>query len=368
LDKRIKKFAQILVDHSAQIVAGDRVLLEGTTAAAPLIEALYETILDRGGHPYPLIELPEQQILFFQHANEEQLSHTPIFKKLAYDEFESRFRIHSLTDTRALSDVDPGKQALRSKAESSILATQMRRGAAKEFKWVTTLFPTEAYAKEAGMSLKKYQDFVFAAVHADDKTEDPIAYWQNIKKEQQQMIDRFEKGDKVVMQGPNVDLRLSIKGRKFVNAHGRHNMPDGEIYTGPIEESVDGWVRFTYPAITQGRVVEEVELKFLEGKVMHAKASKNEDFLQKMLETDNGARYIGEFAIGTNNDIDKFTGNILFDEKIGGTFHLALGAGYPETGSKNTSQIHWDMICDMRTDSEIILDNEVVYKDGQFIF
>jgi aminopeptidase len=145
-------------------------------------------------------------------------------------------------------------------------------------------------------------------------------------------------------------------------------MPDGEIYTGPIENSVDGWVRFTYPAITQGRVVEGVELKFLEGKVMHAKASKNEDFLQKMLETDNGARYIGEFAIGTNNDIDKFTGNILFDEKIGGTFHLALGAGYPETGSTNTSQIHWDMICDMRTDSEIILDNEVVYKDGQFIF
>jgi aminopeptidase len=368
LDKRIKKFAHILVDHSAQIVAGDRVLIEGTTAAAPLIEALYETILERGGHPYPSMELPEQQAIFYQHANEEQLSHTPIFKKLAYDEFESRFRIHSLTDTRSLSNVDPEKQALRSNATSIILETQMRRGAANEFKWVTTLFPTEAYAKEAGMGLKKFQDFVFSAVHADDKTEDPVAYWKQIKKDQQEIIDRFEGGDKVILRGPNVDLRLSIKGRKFVNAHGRNNMPDGEIYTGPVENSVDGWVHFTFPAIIQGRVVEGIELNFVEGQVMHAKASKNEDFLQKMLETDKGARYIGEFAIGTNNDINRFTGNILFDEKIGGTFHTALGAGYPETGSKNTSQIHWDMICDLRKDSEIILDNEVVYKDGEFVF
>jgi len=368
LDNRITKFAHILVDHSAHIVPGDRVLLESTTAAAPLIEALYETILDRGGYPYPHIELPNQQAIFFQHANEEQLSHTPIFRKLAYDEFESRYRILSVTDTRALSNVDPAKQALHGKAVSSILETQMRRGAAKEFKWVTTIFPTEAYAAEAGMSLKDYQDFVYAAVHADDKTKDPIAYWQSIKSEQQQMIDRLEIGDKVVLQGPNVDLRLSIKERKFINGYGEHNMPDGEVYTGPVEESVDGWVRYTFPAITQGRVVEGVELKFVEGKVMHAKATNNEAFLQKMLDTDPGARYVGEFALGTNSDIDKFTGNILFDEKIGGTFHLALGAGYPETGSKNTSQIHWDMICDMRQDSQIILDNEVVYKDGQFIF
>jgi aminopeptidase len=368
LDKRIKKFAQILVDHSARIVPGDRVLLESTTAAAPLVEALYETILDRGGHPYPHMELPNQRVLFFEHAGDDQLSHTPIFRKLAYDEFESRFRILSETDTQALSNVDPAKQALRGKAERSILEAQMRRGATKEFKWVTTIFPTEAYAADAGMKLKEYEDFVYAAVHADDKTKDPINYWTNIKNEHQRMIDRLEKGEKVVLQGPNVDLRLSIKGRKFINGYGEHNMPDGEVYTGPVEDSADGWVRFTYPAITQGRVVEGVELKFVEGKVVEAKASKNEDFLHKMMDTDPGARYLGEFALGTNNDVDKFTGNILFDEKIGGTFHIALGAGYPETGSKNTSQIHWDMICDMRHDSRITLDNEVVYKDGEFIF
>jgi aminopeptidase len=367
LEKNIKKFAQILVDHSAQIKAGDRVLLESTTAAAPLIASLYELILERGGHPYPMMELPEQQELFFRHANNKQLSHTPIFRKLAYDEFESRIRIHSSTNPRGLSDIDPEKQALRGKAEKSILEAQLRRGAAKTFKWVTTLYPTQAYADEAKMSLKKFQDFVFSAVHADDKTKDPVAYWKQIEAEQKKFIDLFEGNDKVVLRGPNVDLRLSIKGRTFVNAAGRNNMPDGEIYTGPVENSVEGWVHYTYPAIIQGRVVEGIELKFVEGQVFHAKAAKNEQFLLKMLETDKGARYVGEFAVGTNHDINRFTSNILFDEKIGGSFHMALGAGYPETGSKNTSQIHWDMICDISKDSEIVVDNEVVYKNGEFI-
>ena len=366
-DKRVIKFARILVDHSAQIVAGDRVLLEGTTASAPLIEALYELIMERGGHPYPLMELPGQKEIFFQYAAEDQLAHTPIFKKLAYDEFESRIRIHSLTDTRSLSKVDPHKQVALGKAERPILEAQMKRGAAKEFKWVTTLYPTQAYAEEAGMSLKDFEDFVFNAVHADDKTKDPVAYWQNIEKEQERKVELFEGGDEVVLRGPNVDLTLSIKGRKFVNAAGHHNMPDGEIYTSPVEESVSGWVRFTYPAITQGRVVEGIQLEFVDGRVVDAKAQKNEDFLLKMLETDQGARYVGEFAIGTNFEIDRFTGNILFDEKIGGSFHMALGAGYLETGSKNVSQIHWDMICDMRKDSHITVDNAVVYKDGEFV-
>jgi aminopeptidase len=367
LEKKVHKFAQILVDHSAKIKAGDRVLLEGTTAAAPLIKSLYELILERGGHPYPMMDLPEQQEMFFQHANKKQLSHTPIFRKLAYDEFESRIRIHSSTNPRGLSGVDPKKQALHGKATKPILEAQMRRGAIKAFKWVTTLFPTEAYASEAKMSYRKYQDFVFSAVHADDKTKDPVAYWKEIEKEQKKIIGLFEGKDKGVLRGPNVDIRLSIKGRTFVNAAGEHNMPDGEIYTGPVEKSVEGWVRYTYPAIIQGRVVEGIELKFVEGQVFHAKAKANEKFLLKMLETDKGARYVGEFAIGTNNDINRFTSNILFDEKIGGSFHMALGAGYPETGSKNTSQIHWDMICDISKDSEILVDNEVVYKNGEFI-
>ncbi|MEW6407049.1 MAG: aminopeptidase, partial [Chloroflexota bacterium] len=174
-------------------------------------------------------------------------------------------------------------------------------------------------------------------------------------------------GDRVELRGPHVDLALSIKGRLFKNSFGEHNMPDGEIYTGPVENSANGWVRFTYPAITGGRLVEGVELIFERGKVTNAKAKTNQDFLLEMLETDRGARYLGEFAIGTNFNINRFIGHILLDEKIGGTFHLALGAGYPETGSLNKSSIHWDMICDLRKDSVILVDGELVYCNGDFV-
>jgi aminopeptidase len=363
-DKRVEKFAEVLVDHSARITTGDRVLIQGTTAALPLIEALYTLILERGGHPYTELKFPDQDRLFFEHANEAQLSQTPALRNLAYEQFESRFNIHSLTDLDAMRDVDPEKQRIHNKANLPILEAQMRRGAAKEFKWVTTLFPTQAYADQAGMSLKDYEDFVYGAAHATERN--PIAYWNKVKDSQQKVIERIEGHDEVVLRGPNVDLRLSIKGRKFINAFGEHNMPDGEIYTGPVENSVNGWVRYTYPSVSDGRVVEGVELRFVEGKVFNATAKKNQPFLMQMLETDEGARYVGEFAIGTNFEINQFTGNILFDEKIGGSFHMALGAGYPETGSKNKSQIHWDMICDMREDSEILVDGEVIYQNGQF--
>lgn len=364
-DHRINKFAKILVEHSARIQPGDRVLLESTTAAIPLVEELYILVLQRGGHPYISLELPHQQQYFFENANQEQLLHTPIFRKLAYEQFESRIRIHSVTDTRALSQVDAAKQAMHNKVVGQILETQMVRGAAGQFKWVTTLFPTQAYADEAGLSLVQFEDFVYKAVHADK--DDPIRSWKKIEAEQQQIIDRLVGHDRIELHGPNVDLVLSIKGRSFMNAAGEHNMPDGEIFSGPVEDSLNGWVRYTYPAITSGRVVEGIELKFVDGKVSRASSKTNQDFLQQMLESDPGARYVGEFAIGTNFEIDRFTGNILFDEKIGGSFHMALGAGYPETGSRNKSMIHWDMICDLRVDSQITVDGELFYQDGQFI-
>lgn len=364
-DSRIHKFAHILTGYSADIQPGDRVLLEGTTEAMPLIEALFERIMEIGGYPYLDVKFPTQEKIFFKYANQEQLAESPIFRKLAYEEFESRIRIHSLADTEALKDVPLEKISARGKAMSPILATQMRRGAANEFKWVTTLYPTGAYARQAGMELEDYQDFVFKAVHAD--TDDPVSYWKKVDAEQQRMVDLFAGKDKVVLRGPNVDLRLSIKDRAFLNASGRHNMPDGEIFSGPVEDSVNGWVRFTYPTIYEGVVVEGVELEFVEGRVLTAKAAKNQDFLLKMLDSDPGARYVGEFAVGLNFEIDRFTGHILFDEKIGGSFHMALGAGYPDTGSVNKSQIHWDMICDMRTDSEISVDNQVIYRNGAFL-
>ena len=370
-DPRVSKFAKILVEHSTRIVPGDRVLIEATTAAEPLVRELYIQILEKGGIPHPMIGFPGmvpfiQDDIYLTYANDIQLDFIPTFYKLAYDQFESRIRIHSATNTRATSSLNPAKSQRRGKANSSITEAQMRRGGEGKFKWVTTLYPTDGYAQDAGMSLKDYEDFVFNAVHANE--EDPIAFWRGTGAGQQKAIDFLANKSLVILRGPNVDLTLSIQGRKFSNSTGLFNMPDGEVYTGPVEDSVNGWVKFTYPAIYGGVAVEGAELIFNRGRVETAKAEKNQDYLVKMLESDEGARHIGEFAIGTNFDINKFTGNILFDEKIGGTFHMALGAGYPETGSKNKSSIHWDMICDMRTDAEITVDGDLLYKNGQFVF
>jgi aminopeptidase len=365
-DIRIERFAKILVDHSTQIKPGDRVAIEATTAAEPLVRALYSAILERGGQPYLMLEIPDQDEILFNVAKDEQLDITPVLRKLAYDQFESRIRIHSATNPRALTHVEPARQKRRQKALAPILEAQMRRGADRSFKWVTALYPTEGYAVEAEMGLKTFEDFVYRACHADET--DPVVFWKKVEASQRLIIDRIEGHEQVTLCGPNVDLTLSIKGRKFLNGAGLNNMPDGEIYTGPVEDSVNGWVRYNYPAIFNGVMVEGVELTFTNGKVTKARAEKNQGILLEMLESDPGARYVGEFAIGTNYEIDRFSHNILFDEKLGGSFHMALGAGYPETGSKNKSLIHWDMICGMKEDSEILVDGEQVYQNGKFTF
>jgi aminopeptidase len=370
-DSRVSKFAKVLVEHSARVVPGDRILLEGTTAAEPLLRELYIQILEKGGHPHLMMALPgmmpfSQDELFLTYAKDTQLDFVPTFYKLAYDQFEGRIRVHSATNTRGTTNIDPEKLQRRSKAISSITEAQFRRGAEGSFKWVTTLFPTEAYAQDANMSLKEYEDFVFGAVHTHE--DNPIAFWKSVEGKQQSAVDFMKGKSQVILRGPNVDLTLSVKGRTFMNSFGTYNMPDGEIYTGPVEDSVNGWVKFTYPANYGGTSVENAELTFSNGRVTTAKADKNQDFLLKTLDSDAGSRHLGEFAIGTNFDIQQFTGNILFDEKIGGSFHMALGAGYPETGSKNKSAIHWDMICDMRKDAEILVDGELFYKNGQFVF
>jgi aminopeptidase len=370
-DSRVQKFAKVLVEHSARVEPGDRVLIEGTTAAEPLVRELFVQILGKGGIPHPVISFPGmvpfiQDEMYLTYANETQLDFVPTFYKLAYDQFEGRIRIHSSTNTRGTTSINAAKVQRRNRATSIITETQMRRGGEGRFKWVTTLYPTDAYAQDANMSLREYEDFVFGAVHAHE--DDPIAFWKSTATGQQKAIDFLADKNLVTLRGPNVDLTLSIQGRTFSNSTGTHNMPDGEIFTGPVEDSVTGWVKFTYPAIYQGVAVEGAELTFNRGRVDRARAEKNQDYLVQMLESDAGSRHIGEFAIGTNFDINRFTGNILFDEKIGGSFHMALGAGYPETGSKNRSSIHWDMICDMRKDAEITVDGELFYKNGQFVF
>lgn len=367
-DRSLEKLARLLVDYSVDIQPGEKVSIEGTTLAEPLMTEIYRRVLERGGFPHLLFDLPDQNELFYRYAGDQQLEYIPVFHRLAVDTFDARIRVLSDGNTRALGKVDPQKIAKRQKSLAPMLQSQMKRGGDGSLKWVGTLYPIRSYAFEANMATEAYRDFVYKACHVDDATEDPVAYWKSTQAAQAGIVERLKGHDLVQLRGPNADLTLSIKGRTFMNSCGKHNMPDGEVYTGPVEDSASGWVRFTYPAIYSGRIVEGIELHFEHGRVEKASARKEEELLLKMIDSDARSRYLGEFAFGTNMEIDQFTSNILFDEKIGGTFHLALGSGYPETGSLNKSVIHWDMICDLRTDSEILVDGEVIYRNGQFIF
>jgi len=371
-DPRTEKMAKVLVDYSANIQPGDRILLEAEPAAEPLIRALFKRVLERGGHPHLMINLGGQVTqsgfddIFLQIAGDDQLDYISPFYQLAYEQFESRIRVHSSANTKTLSNINPERMARRAKATQSVLEDQFRRGDQGEFKWVTTQFPTLAYAQDAEMSFEEYETFLYKACHVEDPTIDPIAYWQEVESEQQRLVDAFAGHDKVTVRSPHCDFSVSVKDRVFINANGDRNMPDGEIFTGPVEESASGWIHFNFPAVFRGSETSGVKLRFEKGKVVEALADKNQALLERMLNVDSGAGYLGEFAIGTNYGIQAHTKNILFDEKIGGTFHIAFGAGYPKTGSKNKSAIHWDMICDLRQESEILLDGEVVYKDGFF--
>jgi aminopeptidase len=345
--------------------AGDHVAISGSPAAAPLITATYREVLRAGGYPYSFVALPGLDTLLYAEASDDQLTHVSRVDAMVRNEFDGLIAIRSETNTRALSGVDPARQALRQRAYAPLMEAFMRRGASGELRWCSTLFPTEAYAQDADMSLADFEDFVYGATYADQ--DDPVAHWRAMHDTQQRYVDWLKGKRQITVTGPNADLRLSIEGRTFINSDGKHNMPSGEIFTGPVEDSVEGWVRFSYPAVTHGREVDGIELVFEAGRVVKATATKNEAFLLAQLDTDPGARVLGEWAIGTNDRIDRFTKSILFDEKIGGTIHMAVGAGYPETGSTNKSAVHWDMICDMRSGGRIAADDEVFYDSGRFL-
>jgi len=364
-DPRVDKLADVLVNYSVAVQPGDKVLVQGDTPGSPLLQAVYAHVLQAGGHPLMVVDLPETEELFYRYASDEQLQHVPEPLKLAIETYDVSIGIGGAANTKALSNVDPAKMVLRNQSQAEIMETYMRRAAAGELRWVGTLFPTNAHAQDAEMSLSEYEDFVYGACLPD--MDDPVGHWRRFSAWQQKIVDWLEGQKRVRIVGPETELRLSIAGRTFINSDGKHNMPSGEVFTGPVEDSVEGRVYFSYPAIYGGREVAGVRLWFEGGKVVKASAEKNEDFLLQMLDTDQGSRYVGEFAIGTNKGITRFTRQILFDEKINGSFHMALGRSYPETGGKNISTIHWDMICDMRAGGEIWVDDELLYQDGEFV-
>jgi aminopeptidase len=363
-DIRTEKLAELLVGYSVAVRPGDRVVIRGDVVGAPLMDALYKRILQAGGHPFLVPALPEQEELFYRYASDEQLGyiHSPI--RMIYETYDVIISIMAEANTKALSRIDPQKMVLHQRAYTELSKKFLERAAKKELRWAVTLFPTEGYAQEADMCLSDYEDFVYQACMPD--VEDPVRYWTKVSQEHGRVIQWLHGKKDVHIIGPETDLKLSIEGRPFINCDCHLNIPDGEIFTGPVEDSVEGHVAFSYPAIFQGREVSGIHLWFEKGKVVKATADKNEEYLLKTIDTDAGARYVGEFAIGTNKGIQQFTRQILFDEKISGSFHMALGSGYPESGSKNESAIHWDMICDLRQGGEIRVDGELLYKNGEF--
>jgi aminopeptidase len=273
--------------------------------------------------------------------------------------------VWSETNTRALSRVDPARHAAYIAAQRKLSNRRWERISSGDMRWCGTLFPTNAHAQEAEMSLAEYEDFVYAACHVHE--EDPASHWRSVSTELTGRAAELGAVRELRIVGPDTDLRLGVEGRSWMAADGRYNMPDGEVFTSPVETETEGEIRYTFPAVYHGREVVDVRLRFEEGRVVHGEASRGNDYLQSLLGMDAGARVLGEVAFGLNYEIDRFTRNILFDEKIGGTMHLALGSGFSQTGGQNTSGLHWDMICDLRDEGEVYADGELIWKAGRFL-
>lgn len=363
-DPRIQTVANILVGYSIELKPGQLVQIQAKVEGSPLVVALYRAILEAGGHPWVDMSVEETEELFYVNASDQQLDFYPEFLKQEDEAISASISVWSDANTQRLNHVDAAKQARRAKVMHPVISRFFERMANREIRWVGTAFPTNAAAQTAEMSLHDYEDFVYGACLIAEP--DPIAAWKTISLDQQGLIHYLSERSEIHLEGEGTDLRLTYAGRTWENCDGHENFPDGEIFTAPIEESVEGHIRFSYPACYRGRQVEEVRLWFEKGKVVKATASKNEAFLLEMLEIDEGAKYVGEFAFGTNRGIQSFTGDTLFDEKIGGTVHLVLGKGFLETRSKNDSAIHWDMVCDLRRGGRVRVNGETFSENGQF--
>jgi aminopeptidase len=364
-DPRREKLAQILVNYSLGVKPDEWILVKGHWIAEPLIAEVVKEIVRAGAHPTVELDSERVEEAILGNANEEQLKWVSPLYVQAIENAQGLIYILANQNTRHLSSIPPEKQRIQAVAMHEKSLKGFARQQTGEFRFSGTQYPCQAFAQEASMSLTEFEDFAYSAAYAN--RDDPIGEWSKLHDRQQHLVDWLAGKKEVVIHSPDADVRFSIEGRTFINSDGKYNMPSGEIYTGPVEDSVEGTVLFSFPGITNGKEVEGIRLEFRKGKVVKATALKNEPFLLEMLEVDEGARYLGEFGIGTNYGITRFTKSMLYDEKMGGTIHLALGGGYPESGSKNESSIHWDLLCDMRQDSEIRVDGELFYKDGKIL-
>jgi aminopeptidase len=329
------------------------------------LRALYRETLRAGGLPVVAARFPELQADLLELGSEKQLGWISPVDRWSRGEADVFIRVMAEQNTKVLSRADAERQVARKRSMRPLLQTMMQRSADDELRWVLTLFPTDAYAQDAEMTTADFAAFVFDACKLG--ADDPVAAWREQSAMQRRLIDWLADKRKVHITGPGTDLRLAVGGRTWINCDGDKNFPDGEIFTAPVEDGTNGHVRFSYPCIMDGREIHDVRLRFEDGKVVDACAGRGAEYLLEGLDADPGARILGEFAFGTNFDITWFTKNILFDEKIGGTVHMALGAGYPESGSRNQSAIHWDLICDLRDGGLVEVDGQPFMRDGQYL-
>ena len=363
VDPRIGKLAKLCVQYSVAVKPKEKVLIQGTDLAFPLINEIYKECLLYDAYP-EIIPRLDVDYTFFKHAKEHQLQFVSPIYKFVVENIDVRIGIYCEPNPKRLTNLDPVKMKLRAASQRELSELFDKRVAEGKLRWTVFPYPAIAQAQEAAMSLEEYQDFVYRSCFVDKQ--DPIAEWEKIHQKQAAICEFLNQVGELRIVGEDTDLNFNVRDRKWINGDGKENMPDGEIYTAPIESSANGTIRFTFPGIVAGREVEDIALTFKDGKVVKASAVKGDDLLQQLLKID-GADRIGEAAIGTNYGITKFTKNMLFDEKMGGTIHIALGNSYPECGGQNKSAIHWDILKDMKKEGEIYADGNLFYQNGEFL-
>jgi len=352
------RFADLLVGYCLDVQAGEEVLVRSTTLAEPLLLEVQRAIMARDAWPLLRVELPGSTAAFHQHARDVHLDGFPEVSYAEAKKAHCQLAIQAPENTRALVGIDPERLARATRARKPLRDQAMKK------RWCSTLWPTQANAQQAGIGLAGFEAFVERALFLDQP--DPVRAWGELRAFQARLIDSLKSARELRIQAPGTDLRLGVAGRTWVNSDGRRNMPSGEIFTGPHESSANGRIQFDVPSSPAGVEVSGVELELRDGEVVGARAERGDEYLRRALATDDGARRIGEIGIGTNFGIQRPIGAILFDEKIGGTVHVALGRSYPETGAKNESALHWDLICDLRAGGRISADGQTLLQDGRF--
>ena len=364
-DARHKKLAEVLVGYSTEVRPGDNVRIEAVGSGSPLVREVYAAALRAGGHPEANLVLDETEEALLREGSDAQLEWIRPDLEWTVDEGDVWMMIDAPVNTKRLTGVDPAKMGTRLKARSPLLTRYLERSAAGDFRWVICGYATEASAQDAGMSLRQFEDVLYRAAFLDQ--DDPVVAWMSFGERLESVGSILDTKRELRIVGEDTDLKLGVEGRTWIRSKGLRNFPDGEIFTGPIETSVEGTIKFTFPAMMRGRQAEGVRLRFEGGEVVEATAERGQEFLREMIALDDGARRVGEFAFGQNDAITEYTGNLLLDEKIGGTVHLALGRSVPGTGGENESGLHWDIVCDLRNGGEVYADGELVYRDGRFL-